>query len=351
MDTPTPPIVTALCAFGMSGQVFHAPLLAALPAYRLAKVWQRHRQDAAAAYPTVDVVRDYADILHDPAIELVVVNTPEPTHAELAQQALAAGKHVVVEKAFTPTVAEADALIALARAQGRMLSVYHNRRWDGDFRTVAAVVAQGLLGRLVNYEAHYDRYRPAPPAQSWKEIPAPGTGILYNLGSHLIDQALTLFGLPEAVWADIRIERDGGQVPDAFDLMLQYPGLRARLRASYLVRRPGPRYRLDGTAGSFVKYGLDPQEEALKQGATPGGPGWGEEPEADWGHLLTTQKGLTHQGRLATLPGDYRVYYEGIAQAIRAGATPPVTAEAARDVIRIIELAQESAAQGRLIKL
>ncbi|RMG70982.1 MAG: oxidoreductase, partial [Bacteroidetes bacterium] len=295
-------------------------------------------------------VSTFEGILQDPAIELVVVNTPEPTHSDLTRRALLAGKHVVVEKAFTPTVAEADELIELAQKQKRILSVYHNRRWDSDFLTVSQVIRQGLLGRLVNYEAHYDRYRNFIQ-ESWKEQPAPGTSILFNLGSHLIDQALQLFGLPEALWADLRIERSGGQVPDAFDLVLFYEGFRARLRASYLVREPGPRYRVDGTLGSFVKHGLDPQEEALKVGIQPGSPGWGMEPESIWGDLHTEREGLVYRGKIESLGGDYRRYYQELAPAIRKKSAPPVTAAQARDVIQLIEHAQKSAATRQVIKL
>jgi len=344
------PITTALLGYGLSGRVFHAPMLAVHPGFELQKVWQRTRSDARDRYPEVQVVRTLAEVLEDPTIELVVVNTPEPTHFELAQAALQAGKHVVVEKAFTPTVAEAEALIALAEQQHRELSVYHNRRWDSDFLTVQQVVQQGLLGEVLEYEAHYDRYRPQRK-DSWKEVEQPGTGILYNLGSHLIDQALALWGWPEAVFADLRRQREGVTVPDQFDLLLRYPDRKALLRASYLARIAEPRYRLRGRRGSFVKYGLDPQEAALAAGWQPGGPDWGREDKAYWGQLSTTWQGLDLEGRIASQPGHYLAYYEGLHAAIRHGQALPVTAQQARDVIAIIEAALQSDAAGQVVQV
>jgi predicted dehydrogenase len=204
---------------------------------------------------------------------------------------------------------------------------------------------------LVEFEAHYDRYRNYLQTGSWKEAYAPGTGILYNLGSHLIDQALVLFGRPEGVFADIRAQRTGSQVADAFTLLLDYPGLKVTLKAGYLVRADLPRYQLLGTEGSFLKYGLDPQEEALKTGAVPGGPGWGEEPESQWGQLITNLGPLAVQGRVASLPGDYSTYYRQLAAALREGQPLPVTAAQARDVIAVIEAAYESRESGKRVAM
>ncbi|GAB4425466.1 MAG: Gfo/Idh/MocA family oxidoreductase [Bacteroidia bacterium] len=340
------PIRTALAAYGMSGQVFHAPVLSVLPQYALTHIAQRRGATAQARYPAVGVLSAYDDLLVLLDVELVVVNTPEATHYDLARRAIEAGKHVVVEKAFTPTLAEALDLVALADRRGVVLSVYQNRRWDSDFRTVAAVLREGSLGRLVSYEAHYDRYRSHIQEGVWKEDPAPGTGILYNLGSHLIDQALHLFGPPERLWADLRTERRGGRVPDAFDLVLYYPGpLRVRLRAGYLVREAGPRFVLHGEQGSFVKYGIDPQEEALKQGLLPEGPGWGAEP-ADMQGWLHDAAG---RRAIPSLPGDYRLYYEALYRCIREGAPNPVPPMQAATTIALIERAAESHAQGRVL--
>jgi len=353
---PMNPISTAILSYGMSGRVFHAPLLTVHPGFQLQKIWRRPRpqgrdnSDIQTTYPQVQIVERLEDILGDPQIELVVVNTPEPTHYTFVHAALSAGKHVVVEKAFTPTVAEADALIALADVNGLMLSVYHNRRWDSDFLTIQKILADGYLGEILEYEAHYDRFRPEIKS-SWKEVVQPGTGILYNLGSHLIDQALVLFGLPQTVFADIRRQREGVTVPDQFDLLLGYPHRKALLRASYLARIPEPRYRLRGRLGSFRKYGIDPQEAALAKGKLPHAPDWGQEPEQDWGTLACSLNGLEFEGRITSLPGNYPAFYEGIYQAIRNGQPLPVAAQEARNVIAVIEAAIESSEKGQVVKM
>lgn len=352
------PILTALLSYGLSGRVFHGPLLATHPGFRVQKVWRRPRSysnprshsDIHAAHPEAQVVESLAEILADPAIELVVVNTPEPTHFEFAQAALNAGKHVLVEKAFTPTVAEADELIALAEEKELLLSVYHNRRWDSDFLTVQKVLQGGLLGKMLEYEAHYDRFRPEKK-QGWKEEKKPGTGILYNLGSHLIDQALQLFGWPEAVFADLRRQRAGVTVPDQFDLMLLYPEHKALLRGSYLVRLSEPRYRLRGRKGTFLKYGLDPQEDALQAGKRPLTADWGTEDESIWGTLSCTLDGLDFEGRIASLPGNYLHFYLGLYHAIRDGEPLPVTAQEVRQVIAIIEAALQSSETQQVVRV
>ncbi|MEM9987771.1 MAG: Gfo/Idh/MocA family oxidoreductase, partial [Bacteroidota bacterium] len=299
------PICTALLAYGMSGQVFHAPFLDLHPGYDLHWVWQRTRSDAQDRYPQLKIARQLEEILNDSKVELVIVNTPEPTHMEFASKALEAGKHVVVEKAFTPSVSEANALIELARTKQRQLTVYHNRRWDSDFLTISELLRQDLLGQILEYEATYYRFRPEPQATSWKEQQAPGISILYNLGSHLIDQALQLFGRPDWVFADLRKQRKASAVFDQFDLMLLYPDKKALLRAGYLVAQAHPRYRIRGKFGSLVKHGLDPQEAQLKAGKSPGVEKWGEEPEEDWGHLYYQKDGLSFKGKLSSLPGNY----------------------------------------------
>ncbi|MFK7923872.1 MAG: Gfo/Idh/MocA family oxidoreductase [Bacteroidia bacterium] len=342
------PIKTALCSFGMSGKVFHAPLLDTHAGFELASVWQRTKSDAKQYYPDIKIARQLEEILADESIDLVVVNTPEPTHFPFCKAALEAGKHVVVEKAFTTTVEEADELVRLAERLNLCLSVYHNRRWDGDFLTVQKLIQEGILGRLVEYEAHYDRYR-TYIQDNWKEIPGPGKGLLYNLGSHLIDQALVLFGFPERVFADLTIERAGGKIEDAFQLHLYYPGLKAILKSSYLVREAGPRYKVLGEQGSFYKWGLDPQEDALKQGIRPSVPQWGEEDEANYGHIHTEQNGLVIKGRIPSLAGNYMDYYQNIYEAIREGVPLAVSPEDGRDVMRVIDMAERSAQEGRII--
>ncbi|XSG75065.1 oxidoreductase [Herpetosiphon llansteffanensis] len=342
-------INVALVGFGMASQVFHAPLIMAEPRLNLHSVVQRQSQTARESYPTVQVVADLGEALANPAIELVVIATPNQTHADLAAQALSAGKHVVVDKPFTLNSIQADQLIALAEQQQRVLSVFHNRRWDGDFLTTKAVIDAGWLGRLVSYECHYDRYRPQLKQGAWREQASAGSGILYDLGSHLIDQAVVLFGLPQTITAQLSKQRDGAQTVDYFDLRLGYAELQVTLKAGMLVREPGPRFSVHGTHGSWLKAGSDPQEAALKAGQTPNSPNWGQEPAADWGLLNTEANGLALRGTIETLVGNYPAYYRNLAQALSGEAALAVSAKQARAVIRLIELAEQSAAEQRTI--
>ena len=272
-------IGVGLIGYGMAARVFHAPVIESVPRLKLRKVVERSGDESRKRYPHVEVVRDADELLRDDEINLVVVATPNASHFDLARRSLLAGKHVVVEKPFTNTSAEALELIESARRQGRLLSVNHNRRWDGDFLTVREILKAGLVGRLVEYESHYDRFRDRPREGAWREEEGPGSGILFDLGSHLIDQALVLFGSPRAVTADVRRQREFARADDNFELLLDYDGLKVTLGAGMLVREPRPRFRLHGTEGSFVKHGMDPQEEALKRGLTPSAPDWGVETE------------------------------------------------------------------------
>jgi scyllo-inositol 2-dehydrogenase (NADP+) len=337
-------IRAGLVGFGHGGSIFHAPFLHAIDGLELAAILQRHGDTAAQAYPGVAIVRSIRELLALPDIDLVVISTPPSTHFELAYQALEANKHVVLDKPFVATSEEARQLIDLARARNRVLSVYQNCRWDGDFMTLQQVLASNELGRLVTFESRYDRYRPGPRTKPWQEKTSPGNGVLHDLGAHLVDQALVLFGTPEAIVADVRLERDLAVVNDAFTLCLYYPRLRVWLSSTMLARTPGPRFVAHGTLGSFVKYGLDPQERALQSGATLGGPHWGEEPEANWGTLATTRDGHPVEPRIPTLPGDYRKYYENLRDAIWGVAPLAVTAEQGWRTIRLLELALESSA-------
>lgn len=342
-------IQVGLVGYGVAGRIFHAPVIQAVPQLRLKKVVERHASESQERYPEVEVVRDIAAILDDPAIELVVIATPNRGHFDLARQALEADKHVVVEKPFTVASAQAQALIELASTRRRLISVNQNRRWDGDFLTIQRLLASDLLGRLVEYEAHYDRFRAEQRPNAWREAAEPGGGILYDLGSHLIDQAQVLFGLPATISADVRQQREGAQAVDSFTLLLDYGTLKVTLKAGMLVRAPGPRFCLHGTAGSFVKAGFDPQEAALRRGEIPAASGWGEEPKTQWGTIVTSTAGLDVEGQIATLPGAYQAFYQNIAAAIRGEAELIVRPEQARNTIRLIELAIESHAQQRTL--
>lgn len=345
------PVKTAILSFGMSGQVFHAPFLAVHPGFHFYAVWERTKNLAEQKYPGVKTFRSLDDLLNDKAIELVIVNTPNYTHYEYAKMVLLAGKHVIVEKPFTATVEEGESLIQLAREKGKLLSVYQNRRYDSDFKVMQKIVREGWLGDLVEAEFHFDRYKQEISPKAHKEIPGPGTGVLYDLGSHIIDQALQLFGLPEAVFADVRTIRPVSQVSDYFELLLYYPGLRVRLHSSYLVREQLPGYILHGSKGSFIKARTDVQETALQSGAVPGGADWGREPDHEKGLLHTEKDGKNIRELVPAERGDYGEYFEGIYQALRGQSTPPVTAEDGLAVVKIIALALKSSSEGRVVRM
>lgn len=345
------PINTALLSYGMSGDVFHAPLLAAHPGFELTHVLERTQSKSSRRYPQVKVVRTIADIARDPSIELVIVNTPNASHFEYSKQLLDAGKHIVVEKPFTVTTAEADELIALAKKKNRVLTVFHNRRWDGDFLTVKKVIEGNLLGKLVELETHYDRFRNVIDNASWKENAGTGVSILYNLGSHMLDQVYILFGMPQELDARMGIQRPEGMVDDYYDIRMTYPSLNVIVKSSYLVREPGPRYVLHGVNGSFVKYGIDPQEQALKDGGIPGTPGWGTESSDWWGKINTTLNGVHLEGKIETLPGDYLAFYRNVYEAIRENKPLTVKPEEPREGMRLIEACFESNRLRKAIKL
>jgi scyllo-inositol 2-dehydrogenase (NADP+) len=343
------PINVAICSYGMSGKVFHGPLLEAHPGFRITKILERNRNDSARRHASTVIVRDYDEILEDPEVELVVVNTPDHLHYEMAGMALRSGKHVVVEKPVCLRSEQARELNILARDQGVAITVFHNRRWDGDFLTVTEVLKTGKLGRLVAFESHFDRYRKTI-ADSWKDR-SNGTGTLYNLGSHLVDQALLLFGFPRQLFCDVRQLRDGARTDDSFDLFLLYNNVKCLLRSSYLVREPGPRFTLHGTEGSFLVWGTDPQEEALKSGQIPGSPGWGADPSSCRGIINTGFQKEHLQGDYPLLPGNYQAFYDNLQEVIRNGKPPEVTLLQAERVIRIIEAAYRSGRENRVVTL
>jgi len=335
-------IDVGLIGFGFAGRTFHAPVISAVEGLRLAAILQRHGAEAQQAYPSARVVRTLDELLAINSIRLTVIATSNTTHFDLAKQCLLAGRNVVVDKPFTTTYAEAAELVKLATEKRRLLSVYQNRRWDGDFVTVQRLLADGKLGRVVLYESHFDRFRPQLKANAWREKDEPGSGLLFDLGPHLIDQALLLFGAPEAMSADVRIEREGASVDDAFDVVLQYPRMRALLRAGVLASTPTPRFAIQGTQGGYLKYGLDPQEDALKRGETPTGDSWGYEASERWGTLFSAQGDSFASEKLPTAPGDYRKYYENVRDALLGTAPLAVTPQQALNVMRALELAVES---------
>lgn len=342
-------INTALLSYGMSGEVFHGPLLEAHRGFYISVVMQRDPQKASKH--TYAVVNTLDEILKDPSIELVIVNTPNESHYSYAKEVLTAGKHAIVEKPFTVTTKEADELIALAKKKDKVLSVFQNRRWDGDFLTVRKVVENKLVGQLVEFELHYDRFRNYIEANTWKEEAKPGTGILYNLGSHMLDQVVVLFGMPLYIDARVGAQRPQGKVDDFYDIRMEYKDFHVIVKSSYLVREQGPRYIVHGTEGSFIKYGIDPQEQALKDKKIPGGAGWGTEEKEWWGKLNTSREGLNYNGLIETIPGNYLSYYDTIYNAIREGKTLAVKPEEARDVVRLIEACIESSQSKRAVRI
>jgi len=343
------PIKTGIASYGMSGLVFHAPLLHVNPGFEMTKIVERSYKGSKERYPDVHVVRSFEDLIKDDQLELIIVNTPDATHFEYCKSALEAGKHVVVEKPFTMTSVEAEKLISLSKKRNRLLSVFQNRRWDGDYLTVKNIIKNQLLGRLVSFESHFDRYRNFIQPNTWKEEPNAGAEIVYNLGAHMIDQAYDLFGMPISISADIGIQRSDGKVDDFYNIILRYDKIQVNLKSSYLVREEGPRYILHGTDGSFLKWGIDQQEEDLKAGKYPDEPDWGAEPRKLWGKLNTEISGLHFTGRIETIPGNYQTYYNSIYQAIRHGAELIVKPEQSLDVMRIIEAAIKSNKTGHSI--
>lgn len=338
-----------LAGYGSGGRVYNAPILRSIEGFSVKKILTSNPANIGYAkkdFPQAVIAEKYEEMLKDREIDLIIVLLPNHLHYEFTKKALLAGKHVVVEKPFTPTFKEASELIALAQKRGLVLSVNHNRRWDSDIRTVKKVISMGLLGRLVEYEAHFDRFR-NNIKEGWKEKPQhPGSGILYDLGSHLIDQALSIFGKPAEIFADLRRQRDGALVPDNFELILFYPHLKVTLKAGTLVKEKGATISLLGTRGSFVKFGADPQEEALKNGKTPeDDPNWGEEPEKIWGKLNT----LEEERKVKSERGDYRIPYNNVYRAITQNEDLLVTPQQAADVIRVIELAQLSNEERKVV--
>jgi scyllo-inositol 2-dehydrogenase (NADP+) len=356
-------IGVAVIGFGLAGRVFHAPFVSAVPGLRLEAIVQRKGDEAAAAYPKARILRSVDEALKDAAVQLIVVGTPNETHFDLAKPALLAGKHVVIDKPFAATSAEAAELKALAEKKGLVLAPFHNRRWDGDFLTVRRLLKKEAVGRLVTYESRFDRFRPLPRENTWKEGGNAANGLLMDLGPHLVDQALTLFGVPEGITASVRRDRDRTDIEDAFDITLEYPkysghGLRAHCRSSMLACDAAPRFWLHGTKGSFKKYGLDPQEPALVGGAKVPRMGEGEwlaEPESEWGTLtvapVPADPGNLIRTKVKTEFGDYRLYYANVRDAINGVGKLEVTPEDGLRVIRLLEMARESWAAKKTLKV
>jgi scyllo-inositol 2-dehydrogenase (NADP+) len=346
-------IRVGLIGFGMGGKVFHAPFIDSMPEFELVTIRTTKKEDQKTArlrYPDAKIVSDVQEIFKDNSIDLVVITTPNVFHFSLAKEALRYNKHVVVDKPFTITSAEAQELIDISIVRQKIITVFQNRRWDSDFKTVQKIIDSQVLGNLVSYRAHFDRFRNVIKQNAWKEENAPGAGILYDLGAHLIDQTLLLFGPPLQISSDIRIQRNEGKAADYFELILHYPQLKATLTAGMLVRPPAVKYLLSGSKGSFIKYGMDVQEEALKAGSIPSNTeNWGEEPECLWGTLDTEYHELHFIGKIKSERGDYRQFYLNLYKALLGREQLSVRPEEARNTIRIIEHALKSNAEKRTV--
>ncbi|MFV0469048.1 MAG: Gfo/Idh/MocA family oxidoreductase [Dysgonomonas sp.] len=347
-------IKTGLASFGLSGQAFHAPFISTNPHFELSKIVERSKDLSKTLYPSATIVRSFEELLNDEELELIIVNTPDSTHYEYAKMALNKGKHVIVEKPFTPTLSEAEELIAIAEAKRLTLCTYQNRRWDSDFSTVKEILDKGLIGNLVEFESTIGRYRNYIK-NSWKETEPVSGGITYDIGAHIIDQALHLFGRPESIFADIATLRNGTNKDDYFVIHFynteKAPNVRITLKASFLMREPEPRFILHGTLGSFVKSGVDRQEDDLRKGLMPNQAHWGEEDSENWGILHSEQEGKEFRRNYPSLAGNYNLFYENIYDHIRHGFPLAITHDEMLNVIRLIESAYKSSDEKRIIKL
>jgi scyllo-inositol 2-dehydrogenase (NADP+) len=337
------PIGVGVVGWGFASTTFHAPLIRATPGMKLVAVSSSRADELTQTSPSFAIEPTPGALFARNDIDLVVIPTPNDTHYPLAAQALAACKHVVVDKPFTLSVDEADDLIARAQQANRLLSVFHNRRWDGDFLGLQEVLNSGVLGRVTHFESHFDRYRPQV-RQRWRESASLGSGLWYDLGPHLLDQTLQLFGPPQALWLDTQAQRDDAVADDWFHCVLRYPALRVVLHASALTASVAPRFVVHGTAGSYTKHGLDTQEDALKAGRIPGDAAWGSDP-LPGALLLQMGEQLVHSPG-PSVPGNYLRYYAGIRDALLHDHPLPVTAADARTVMQLIELGRQSQQSG-----
>ena len=337
-------INAGLIGYGYAGKTLHAQLLNSTPGIQLRTIVSRDAAKVKADWPDIQVVAHSDELLADPSIDLVVIASPNDTHYPLAKAALLAGKHVVIDKPFALDSREARSLVSLAQEHDLQLSVFHNRRWDADFLTLQQLLASGELGEVYHLESHFDRFRPEV-RDRWREQAVPGSGLWYDLGSHLLDQTVQLFGQPETLWLDLAQQRPGAKTDDFFHAVLQYGNRRVILHASTQVAEPGARFTVHGSLGSYRKLGLDVQEEQLKSGVSPLDPQFGCDPRPG---LLTTATGLEpREQSIVNLTGNYRTFYLQMVEAIQRGTPVPVNPEEVVGVMELIELGLRSAREGR----
>lgn len=348
----------AVIGYGLAGAVFHAPLISSTPGLQVTGIVTTNQERRAAAqrdYPAAALLSSADEIWHDASqYDLVVIASSNRSHVSLGLAAIEAGLPIVVDKPMAVTAEGARQLIDAARQRAVALTVFQNRRWDGDFLTLLSIIKRDLLGPIVRYESRFERYRSTPKAGAWRESPDPeeGGGLLLDLGSHLIDGALVLFGWPVDVYAEVGAYRAGAEVDDDAFVALRFAsGLHAHLWMNTVVRTLGPRFHVSGLRGTYSKYGLDPQEPALKDGLRPGDPGWGLEPRESWGSLSTDLDGLHLDGSIETLPGAYETFYTQLRDALRGNGPLPIDPTESLATLQVIEAARDSARNHRLVTL
>ncbi|WP_077623602.1 oxidoreductase [Sediminibacillus massiliensis] len=343
-------VKVGLIGYGFSGAVFHAPILKALDQFEIKKVVSSKRDKVFEEVGAVEVTEELEDVLNDREIELIIITTPNRYHYDMAKRSLLAGKNVILEKPMVLDSKQGEELIQLAKEKKLMLSVYQNRRWDNDFLTIKELIKNESLGTMNTFIAHYDRFNPKPN-QLWRERKEKGAGTLYDLGSHLIDQALHLFGEPQEVFCDLWNQREASVVDDYFHLILGYQRMRVILHSGSIVKQQGPKYLLHGSKGSFIKYGEDRQAEDLMDGKSPVGENWGADKPEWHGTLYVNEGGQPFEKKVKTVPGSYPSYYEGIYNCLRGQGQNPVPAEEGLATIRIIETAVKSSKQKGVVRL
>ncbi|WP_232784991.1 oxidoreductase [Psychromonas sp. MB-3u-54] len=339
-------IKTAIVGYGLSAKTFHLPFIESLPEFEVSAISSSQTDALKQDWPNAAHYLSAEEMLQNSDAQLVIITAPNDVHFSLAKLALENNKHVILEKPFVTNIADGQTLITLAKEKGLVLSVYHNRRWDGDFMTIKKLMAENTLGNIKHFESHFDRFRPIA-VQRWRENAQDGGGILFDLGPHLIDQALQLFGLPDAITAQCKIMREGATNIDYFNLTLHYPDKLALLSASLFCAAPNLRFNIQGDRANYRKWGLDPQEDRLKTGVLPTTTDWGQENQDQYGHLYFEDSSQVAKTEL----GGYQHFFVQMAKAINSGAKPPVSAEDALWNIKLIKLAMESSRLGKTIKV
>lgn len=341
------PIKTAIAGYGAAGEFYHAPFIASLPQFKLTSVQERHKEQSKAKFPDVRVVRTFTELTNDPDLELIIITTPNEYHFPMAKEAMEMGKHVVVDKPITVTSDEAEQLIKISQKTGKILTVYQNRRLDSGLLTIKKIKEENGFGRIRHYEAHFDRFRPAIK-DSWREKETPGGGLLYDLGVHLLDQTIYLWGKPQSITAKIERQRPDAVVDDFFEITLQYTGFKAVIKAGMLVEEKTPQLYVEGSKLTYFRYDLDPQEAALKKGLFPRDASWEKETVSTPGFIRNID---CEESEYPSERGNYPYFYKNLAKIIREGGDLLVKPEEALYVIKLIELAKVSSDEKRTIDL